>query len=86
MALSYGLSLNTSFVLSIQNQCNLANQIISVERVNQYMDITSEAAEVIKENRPAPDWPQVGKVELRDLKVNVFSCMVGVQGETILES
>uniref|UniRef100_A0A0E0BFH7 ABC transporter C family member 13 n=2 Tax=Oryza glumipatula TaxID=40148 RepID=A0A0E0BFH7_9ORYZ len=69
MALSYGLSLNTSFVLSIQNQCNLANQIISVERVNQYMDIESEAAEVIEENRPAPDWPQVGKVELRDLKI-----------------
>uniref|UniRef100_A0A0E0MCM3 ABC transporter C family member 10 n=1 Tax=Oryza punctata TaxID=4537 RepID=A0A0E0MCM3_ORYPU len=69
MALSYGLSLNTSFVLSIQNQCNLANQIISVERVNQYMDIASEAAEVIEENQPAPDWPQVGKVEFRDLKI-----------------
>ncbi|KAG8093912.1 hypothetical protein GUJ93_ZPchr0012g18779 [Zizania palustris] len=69
MALSYGLSLNISFVFSIQNQCTLANQIISVERVNQYMDIVSEAAEVIQENRPAPDWPQVGRVELRDLKI-----------------
>uniref|UniRef100_A0A453QS66 ABC transporter C family member 13 n=1 Tax=Aegilops tauschii subsp. strangulata TaxID=200361 RepID=A0A453QS66_AEGTS len=39
MALSYGLSLNTSFVSSIQTQCNIANQIISVERVSQYMDI-----------------------------------------------
>jgi ABC-type multidrug transport system fused ATPase/permease subunit len=69
MALSYGLSLNMSFVFSIQNQCNLANQIISVERVNQYMHIESEAAEIIEENRPAPDWPQVGNVELRDLKI-----------------
>ncbi|XP_010228010.1 ABC transporter C family member 10 isoform X2 [Brachypodium distachyon] len=69
MALSYGLSLNNSFVNSIQKQCNLANQIISVERVNQYMDIQSEAAEVIEENRPGPDWPQVGSVELRDLKI-----------------
>lgn len=69
MALSYGLSLNVSFVNSIQRQCSLANQIISVERVNQYMDIQSEAAEVIEENRPAPDWPQVGRVELIDLKV-----------------
>ncbi|XP_062180151.1 ABC transporter C family member 10-like isoform X2 [Phragmites australis] len=68
MALSYGLSLNVSFVSSIEKQCNLANQIISVERVNQYMDIQSEA-EVIEENRPAPDWPQVGRVELRDLKI-----------------
>ena len=69
MALSYGLSLNMSFVFSIQNQCQLANQIISVERVNQYMDIPSEAAETIEENRPSPDWPQAGRVELRDLKV-----------------
>lgn len=69
MALSYGLSLNNSFVSSIQNQCNLANKIISVERVSQYMDIESEAAEIIEENRPAPDWPQVGSVELIDLKV-----------------
>ncbi|VAI70507.1 unnamed protein product [Triticum turgidum subsp. durum] len=70
MALSYGLSLNNSFVSSIQKQCDLANKIISVERVNQYMDIPSEAAEVIEENRPAPDWPQVGSVELKDLKVS----------------
>ncbi|KAM3207746.1 hypothetical protein ACQJBY_062800 [Aegilops geniculata] len=69
MVLSYGLSLNVSFVCSIQNQCNLANQIISVERVNQYMDIQSEATEVIEENRPLQDWPQDGYVELRDLKI-----------------
>ncbi|EMS57302.1 ABC transporter C family member 10 [Triticum urartu] len=69
MALSYGLSLNNSFVSSIQKQCDLANKIISVERVNQYMDIPSEAAEVIEENRPALDWPQVGSVELKDLKI-----------------
>lgn len=69
MALSYGLSLNMSFVFSIQNQCLLANQIISVERVNQYMDIPSEAAETIEENRPSLEWPQTGRVELRDLKV-----------------
>ncbi|XP_044956194.1 ABC transporter C family member 10-like [Hordeum vulgare subsp. vulgare] len=69
MALSYGLSLNNSFVNTIQKQCDLANKIISVERVNQYMNIQSEAPEVIEENRPAPDWPQVGSVELKDLKI-----------------
>uniref|UniRef100_A0A0A9G6B8 ABC transporter domain-containing protein n=1 Tax=Arundo donax TaxID=35708 RepID=A0A0A9G6B8_ARUDO len=69
MALSYGLSLNMSFVFSIQNQCQLANQIISVERVSQYMDIPSEAAEIIEKNQPSPDWPQVGRVELRGLKI-----------------
>ncbi|KAF7102142.1 hypothetical protein CFC21_103325 [Triticum aestivum] len=69
MALSYGLSLNIMFVASIQFQCNLGNQIISIERVNQYMDIQSEATEVAEENRPLPDWPQNGNVEIRDLKI-----------------
>ncbi|KAJ3708975.1 hypothetical protein LUZ61_012680 [Rhynchospora tenuis] len=69
MALSYGISLNNQFVLSIQNQCNLANLIISVERLNQYMNIESEGPEVIEESRPPPNWPDVGTVELQDLKI-----------------
>ncbi|KAF7102140.1 hypothetical protein CFC21_103324 [Triticum aestivum] len=69
MALSYGLSLNFAFVVSIEMQCKLANQIISVERVNQYMDIRSEAAEVVEENRPLSDWPQNGNVDIRDLQI-----------------
>ncbi|KAI7988203.1 ABC transporter C family member 10 [Camellia lanceoleosa] len=60
MALSYGLSFNMSFVMSIQNQCTLANDIISMERLNQYMHIPSEAPEVIEENRPPVNWPTVG--------------------------
>lgn len=73
MALSYGLSLNMSLVFSIQNQCTLANYIISVERLNQYMHIPSEAPEVVKENRPPVNWPTRGKVEIQDLQVNLVS-------------
>ncbi|KAK4480717.1 hypothetical protein RD792_013799 [Penstemon davidsonii] len=69
MALSYGLSLNMSFVFSINLQCMLANYIISVERLDQYSHITSEAPEVIEENRPPVDWPTEGKVEIQDLKI-----------------
>ncbi|GAB2221955.1 hypothetical protein Drorol1_Dr00013151 [Drosera rotundifolia] len=69
MALSYGLSLNMSLVMSIQNQCMIANYIISVERLNQYMHIPSEAPEVIEGNRPPQNWPTFGKVEIRDLQI-----------------
>lgn len=69
MALSYGLSLNSSLVMSIQNQCTLANYIISVERLNQYMHVPSEAPEVVEDNRPPPNWPVVGKVDICDLQV-----------------
>lgn len=70
MALSYGFSLNMSLVFSSQNQCTLANYIISVERLNQYMHISSEAPETIETNRPPEEWPAVGKVDLQDLKVS----------------
>ncbi|XP_027359214.1 ABC transporter C family member 10-like [Abrus precatorius] len=69
MALSYGLSLNAQLVFSIQSQCNIANYMISVERLNQYMHIPSEAQEVIEGNRPPLSWPVAGKVELNDLKI-----------------
>ncbi|OVA05092.1 ABC transporter [Macleaya cordata] len=69
MALSYGLSLNASFAFSIQNQCVLENNIVSMERLNQYMHIPSEAPEVIEGNRPISCWPTVGKVEIHDLKI-----------------
>ncbi|KAK4362989.1 hypothetical protein RND71_018230 [Anisodus tanguticus] len=69
MALSYGLSLNMSLVFSINNQCTLANYIISVERLNQYMHIPSEAPEIVNENRPPVNWPTRGKVEIQDLQI-----------------
>ena len=56
-------------VMSIQNQCTLANYIISVERLNQYMHVPSEAPEVVEDNRPPPNWPVVGKVDICDLQV-----------------
>ncbi|RDX92677.1 ABC transporter C family member 10, partial [Mucuna pruriens] len=69
MALSYGFTLNSSLILSIQSQCQLANYIISVERLNQYMHIQSEAEEVIKTKRPPLNWPDEGEVEINDLQV-----------------
>ncbi|KAK8521587.1 hypothetical protein V6N12_031481 [Hibiscus sabdariffa] len=69
MALSYGLSLNVFLVFYVKYQCFLSNDVVSVERLEQYMHIPSEAPEVIEENRPPHDWPCVGKVDIRNLKV-----------------
>ncbi|KAK9663650.1 hypothetical protein RND81_O265100 [Saponaria officinalis] len=69
MALSYGLTLNVSMIFSIQHQCTIANYIISVERLDQYMHVPSEAPEVIEKSRPPSSWPSVGKVEITDLQI-----------------
>ncbi|XP_058750626.1 ABC transporter C family member 10-like isoform X1 [Vicia villosa] len=73
MALSYGFSLNDSLESSIRNQCTVANYIISVERINQYMHIQSEAEEIVEGNRPPLNWPTAGKVEINDLKIRYRS-------------
>ncbi|XAR70216.1 Xenobiotic-transporting ATPase [Bertholletia excelsa] len=69
MSLSYGLSLNVFVIYSVYHQCLAENTSISIERVEQYMQITSEAPEVIENNRPASNWPALGRVEICDLKV-----------------
>ncbi|KAJ4832340.1 hypothetical protein Tsubulata_002123 [Turnera subulata] len=69
MQLSIGLSLNVFLVFSVNYQCLIGNSIISVERVEQFMHIPSEAPEVVESNRPEPQWPAVGKVEICMLKV-----------------
>lgn len=69
LSLVYGLTLNGVLVFFIQYVCQLANQIVSVERIRQYMTIESEAPAIIKENRPSTQWPTQGKVELQNLMV-----------------
>ncbi|CAN0841085.1 ABC transporter C family member 10 [Linum grandiflorum] len=69
MELSYGLSLNMFMIFCVQCQCSLSNSIISVERLEQYRHIASEAPEIIPNNRPQPTWPAIGKLEISNLKV-----------------
>ncbi|KAJ0602528.1 putative ABC-type xenobiotic transporter [Helianthus annuus] len=69
MALSYGLSLNIFLVVSVQYQCQLSNLIVSVERLDQYMHIKSEAPEIIEDNRPSRSWPSIGRVVIENLKI-----------------
>ncbi|WMV55483.1 hypothetical protein MTR67_048868 [Solanum verrucosum] len=69
MAFSYGLSLNSILVLCVQWQCMIANSIISIERLEQYMRIPSEESQTVQTNHPIPGWPKHGKVEICDLKV-----------------
>lgn len=58
------------------NLCNVETNIISVERIQQYTSITSEADLVIEEKRPPPSWPIQGTIELRNLQVCVPLCSI----------
>ncbi|XP_026426274.1 ABC transporter C family member 10-like [Papaver somniferum] len=69
MALSYGLSLNLYLTVAVHYKCTLTNDIVSVERLNQYLHIPSEAPELVEGNRPFSSWPAVGRVEIHNLEI-----------------
>ncbi|KAL5708887.1 Multidrug resistance-associated protein 7 [Ranunculus cassubicifolius] len=88
MAFTYCLNLNMSLINSTKNQCTLANHIISVERLSQYMNIPSEAPIVINESRPTPDWPTIRYRPDTPLVIRGISCeferdhKIGIVGRT----
>ncbi|KAF9113363.1 hypothetical protein BGX30_006969, partial [Mortierella sp. GBA39] len=43
--------------------------IVSVERVREYSNLTSEARDVIPDSKTDPAWPQNGAIELKDYSV-----------------
>ncbi|KAG0500429.1 hypothetical protein HPP92_000501 [Vanilla planifolia] len=69
LCLSYALTLSSAQVFTTRWYSNLENYIISVERIKQFMHITPEPPAIIQENRPAPSWPQQGRIVLQDLKI-----------------
>lgn len=69
LVVTYGLNLNILIGWTIWNLCNVETKIISVERIQQYTRIQSEAPLVIEENRPPQSWPSEGTIELQHLQV-----------------
>ncbi|CAN6247686.1 unnamed protein product [Urochloa humidicola] len=69
MSLSYGLSLNSLVYFAISISCMLENDMVAVERVNQFSTLPSEAPWKIEDRLPSPNWPTHGDIEIKDLKV-----------------
>ncbi|KAL1814376.1 hypothetical protein ACET3Z_016950 [Daucus carota] len=69
LSLSYALALGGTQVFLIRWYCNLSNYIVLVERIKQFMDIPTEPAAIIENNRPPPSWPFKGEVKLLELKI-----------------
>ncbi|WVZ84039.1 hypothetical protein U9M48_031117, partial [Paspalum notatum var. saurae] len=87
MSLSYGLSLNSVVYFAISISCMLENDMVAVERVNQFSTLPSEAAWKIEENLPYSNWPTHGDIEIKDLKASINISIsggekIGVVGRT----
>lgn len=67
LLLSYSLNI-TNLLSNVLRQASRAeNSLNSVERVGTYIDLPSEAPEVIEGNRPPPGWPASGLVRFEDV-------------------
>nr|QVT92339.1 ABC transporter [Salvia miltiorrhiza] len=69
LALSYGLSLNTTLFWAIYFSCFLENKMVSVERIKQFTIIPSEAEWRKEDSAPPSNWPTRGDVELNNVQV-----------------
>jgi ABC-type multidrug transport system fused ATPase/permease subunit len=49
--------------------CFIENKMVSVERIKQFSNIPSEAAWIVKDRSPPPNWPGQGHVDIKDLQV-----------------
>ncbi|GKE96899.1 ABC transporter C family member 8-like protein isoform X1, partial [Tanacetum coccineum] len=63
-----GLSLCTHVFLT-RWYCSLANYVVSVERIKQFMHIPPEPPAIVENNRPPSSWPSKGKIQFHDLKL-----------------
>ncbi|KAG0583130.1 hypothetical protein KC19_3G111800 [Ceratodon purpureus] len=71
LSLSYGLALNGCLCGVVYLACQLENKMVSVERINQYCGITSEAPPVIENSRPAESWPTHGSIQFQRLQLRL---------------
>ncbi|KAK1436884.1 hypothetical protein QVD17_02668 [Tagetes erecta] len=69
LSLSYALTFTGTQVFLSRWYCSLANYIISVERIKQFMHIPPEPPAVVMNNRPPPSWPSKGRIHFEDLKL-----------------
>ncbi|KAK4479579.1 hypothetical protein RD792_015097 [Penstemon davidsonii] len=69
LSLSYAFALTGTQVFLSRWFSNLANYIVSVERIKQFMHIPPEPPAIVGDNRPPASWPSKGRIELLDLKI-----------------
>jgi hypothetical protein len=76
----YALELHTAQFGLIWCFCDCENELISVERILQYISIPAEPSLVIEANRPDHSWPSHGKVDIDNLQVILFCLLLQLAG------
>ncbi|KAF9586459.1 hypothetical protein BGW38_004536 [Lunasporangiospora selenospora] len=66
LSLTYALSITQTLNWMVRQYTEIESNIVSVERLQEYVELKPEAPEVIDGHRPPQDWPANGRVDFVD--------------------
>ncbi|KAJ3017793.1 UNVERIFIED_CONTAM: hypothetical protein HDU68_011483 [Siphonaria sp. JEL0065] len=66
LALTYSLNVTQSLNWLVRQSCEIETNIVSVERMKEYIDIPQEAPYLMPRQAPRESWPENGVIEFRD--------------------
>lgn len=66
MSLTYAMNFTENLLWLVRNYAINEQNMNSMERIKEYLDVEQEADEIVEDNRPAPGWPSKGGVEFID--------------------
>ncbi|AES76690.2 ABC transporter-like family-protein [Medicago truncatula] len=69
LSLSYAFNLTGAQIFWTRWFSTLSNNIISVERIKQFIDIPAEPPAIMEDNRPPSPWPSKGRIEVQGLEI-----------------
>ncbi|KAF9093229.1 hypothetical protein BGX29_010035 [Mortierella sp. GBA35] len=66
LSLSYALSITQTLNWMVRQYTEIESNIVSVERLKEYVELKPEAPEIIHDHRPPQEWPAEGRVDFVD--------------------
>jgi len=66
LSITYAMSITQVLNWFVRMSSDRESQIVAVERVAEYAEIESEAAPIVDDYRPAPEWPPQGGITFKN--------------------
>lgn len=78
MSLTYAMNFTENLLWLVRNYADNEQNMNSMERVKEYLEVEQEADEIVETNRPDPSWPAKGAVEFTDYSTRYRSDLAPV--------
>jgi ABC-type multidrug transport system fused ATPase/permease subunit len=82
LMITFALQITNSLNILVRMSSEIETNIVSVERINEYAELTPEAPWEILETKPSPHWPTNGSIQY----VCCITCLESFHIKYFLES